>query len=110
LASVLGMDDRRSDDAPAIPETGDDRRRRRADDLNGADGARVRRVEVRVQANLRVGFEPNGPPVAEIAEPCRLALDADAFVEGQRLRDGVVIRCRMRSVLFQLPDVVPLCR
>ena len=72
-AFVFGMDDRRGDDSPAFPERGDDLRCRHARDLHGADGARLRRVEARLEPDFRVrprAASPIDPAGSGAAPPC----------------------------------------
>ena len=60
--------------------------------------------------DLRVLRQARRPAVAQVAQPRRLALDADALVERQRFGDRVVIRRRMRADLLELADVARLAR
>ena len=83
-------------------------RRRHACDLYGANRARMSRVEVRVEADLRVLREALGPAVAQVPQPCGLSFDADALVKRHRFSDGVVIRGGMCPYLLELADVVGL--
>ena len=53
-------------------------------------------------------LEPPRPSVFQKAQPRRLALAADAFVEGECFGYGVVIGGRVRADLFELADVVVL--
>ncbi len=55
-------------------------------------------------------LDPRGPAIVQVAQPRRLALDADRLVEGERFGDRVVVRRRMRADLLELPDVVRLAR
>ena len=59
-----------------------------------------------MQLDLRVRGEPLRPAIAQVAQPRRLALDADSLVERHRLGDGVVVRGRVRADLLELADVL----
>ena len=107
-AFVFGVDDRRGDDAPACPQPFDDFGSRHAGDLNRANRARMRRIELRVDPHLRVGREPRRPPIPQVAQPRRLPLDADAFMKRQRLGNRIVVGGRMGADLLELADVVVL--
>ena len=49
--------------------------------------------------------QPFRPAIAQVTQPRRLALDADALVEAERLGDRVVVSGRVRADLLELADV-----
>src|SRR5205809_561006 len=55
-------------------------------------------------------LETAGPSVLQEAKPGSLAFAADAFVKGERFRDGIVISRRMRADFLKLSNVVVLFR
>src|SRR5262249_15393390 len=46
------------------------------------------------------------PPPPQVAEPFRLALHSNAFVEIESLGDGVSLRSRMSADLLEFPDIL----
>src|ERR1035437_1984429 len=70
----------------------------------------VMRSPVYSAKNPAIGVlrQPVGPAVAQVAQPRRLAVDADVLVENQGFAAGIVVGRRVRSDLFEFADVVGL--
>ena len=77
-------------------------------DAEVSQAARLLRIVRSQNSNAFDRLETAGPSVLQQSKPSRLALAADAFVKGERFRDGVVISRRVRADLFKLPNVVVL--
>src|SRR5262245_54935888 len=90
-AFVFRVDDWRRDDPPLVPQQGDGLGGRNRGDLHGANGAGLPGIKARVNPDVRIVLQFLDPPVSEVAETRRLPIGADAFVETERLGNGVVV-------------------